>query len=619
MNLFADTKAGRADWLGAAIPLTGLPCKADNLEVQKRSVLRQMNQVALPASGRPASRAWLCALEMTAKIEDAPARTFPVVIEELGLRFGEAPALFSRGETWSHAALAGRANQYARWALLQGIEKGDTVCLLMPNRPDYLAIWLGLSRIGVVVALINANLTGETLAHVISAAAPKHIIVDTRLDAALEGLQTNAMVWRHGAAFAEQVSALPGGPLADCEKRDVRLADPALLIYTSGTTGLPKAAYVSHHRVMMWTHWFAGMMNASAEDRLYNCLPMYHAVGGVVASGAVLLAGGSVVLREKFSASTFWEDVARSGATIFQYIGELCRYLLKTEGGDHRLRLICGNGLSADIWEAFQARFEIPQILEFYAATEGNFSLYNAEGKPGAIGRVPGFLRHRFAIALIQRGPDGEILRGPDGFCRTVATGEAGEAIGRIAEGTARFEGYSDAAATAKKILRHVFEPGDAWVRTGDLMRQDAAGFYYFVDRLGDTFRWKGENVATTEVAALLAAYPGVKATIVYGVGIAQQDGKVGMTALETDDRFDRSGLPAYLTARLPPYARPIFLRLVSSLAVTETFKPKKQDLAAEGFNPAHVRDALYADTGNGYEKLDAALYTRINSGLIRF
>ena len=187
----------------------------------------------------------------------------------------------------------------------------------------------------------------------------------------------------------------------------VTLADPALLIYTSGTTGLPKAAFVSHHRVMMWTHWFAGMMNAGPEDRLYNCLPMYHSVGGVVASGAVLLAGGSVVLREKFSVSGFWDDIAQSGATIFQYIGELCRYLMKTEPRPHSLRLVCGNGLAADIWEAFQARFAIPQILEFYAATEGNFSLYNVEGKPGAIGRM----RRPFCSIKLRHRPDSARIR----------------------------------------------------------------------------------------------------------------------------------------------------------------------------------------------------------------
>ena len=523
-----------------------------------------------------ASKAWLRALELTAKIDGEPNRIFPRVIEELGAAFGAATALLSPTESVSHAELASRARRYARWALGQGLVKGEVVALLMPNCPDYLAIWLGITRIGGVVALINTNLRDQALAHCLPVAEPKHIIVAESLAPALVGIQTGAQIWRHGPAFADLVAKISGAPLTAEEERDVTLTDPALMIHTSGTTGLPKAAHVSHHRVMMWTHWFAGLMDARASDRLYNCLPMYHSVGGVVASGAVLLKGGAVIIREKFSANAFWEDVEQSGATIFQYIGELCRYLLRgeTQTPAHHLRLACGNGLSGDIWEKFKSRFAIPQILEFYAATEGNFSLYNAEGKPGAIGRIPPFLRHRFGVALIRS--DGEVLRGPDSFCQAVAWGAPGEPIGRIAGGAARFEGYSDAAATARKILRDVFEKGDAWVRTGDLMRQDAQGFFYFVDRLGDTFRWKGENVATTEVAAALAAYPGVIAATVYGVAVQGADGKAGMAALETGDAFDLAGLKAHLKARLPDYAHPLFLRLVPSLAVTETFKQKK-------------------------------------------
>jgi fatty-acyl-CoA synthase len=327
-----------------------------------------------------------------------------------------------------------------------------------------------------------------------------------------------------------------------------------------------------------------------------------------------------VILREKFSASRFWNDVAQTKATIFQYIGELCRYLLKAsvEAPSHHLRLACGNGLSAEVWEKFQSRFHIPQVLEFYAATEGNFSLTNAEGKVGAIGRVPGFLKHRFGIALIKRDQDGEPLRGLDGYCLRAAIDQPGEAISKIGGGTARFEGYNDAAATARKIIRNVFEQGDAYVRSGDLMRQDVQGFYYFVDRLGDTFRWKGENVATTEVETALADCPGITGVTVYGVAVAGHDGKAGMAAVETNNDFELSGLKKHLAA-LPVYARPLFLRLVPLLTATETFKTKKAELAAQGFDPARISDPLYADAGEGFEVLDDALYARINSGLVRF
>jgi fatty-acyl-CoA synthase len=563
-----------------------------------------------------ASKAWLRALEMTAKIEDAPSRTFPAVIEDLGARFGDAPALMGPRETFSHAHLAARANRVARWALAQGIEKGDVVCLLLPNSCDYLALWLGITRIGGIVALLNTNLTGQALAHCIAVAQPKHMIVPEGM-----AIETGAQVWHHGAAFSALLDSFPGDALADHEKRDVTLNDRALLIYTSGTTGLPKAAHVSHRRVMSWTHWFAGLTGARPDDRLYNCLPMYHSVGGVVASGAVLLAGGAVILREKFSARAFWRDVADSGATVFQYIGELCRYLLASEGDvpAHKLRLAVGNGLSGDVWEAFQTRFAIPRILEFYAATEGNFSLYNAEGKPGAIGRIPPFLAHRFPTAIVQFDDEtGAPARGPDGLCIAVRRGESGEAIGKIAGGAARFEGYTDAAASEKKILRDVFVPGDAWVRSGDLMRQDAQGFFYFVDRIGDTFRWKGENVATTEVTAAVSSAPGVIAANVYGVAVPGHGGKAGMAALEVSNDFCLDAFRDHLALRLPPYARPLFVSIVESLAITETFKQKKHALAQDGFDPAVTGDLLFAYTGKEYELLDAALYARISSGLIR-
>jgi fatty-acyl-CoA synthase len=573
-----------------------------------------------------ASKAWLRALEMTAKIEDAPQRILPAVIQELGARFGEAPALIAPRETFSHARLAARANQVSRWALAQGIQKGDTVCLLLPNCPDYLALWLGITAIGGIAALLNTNLKGDALDHCIKVAAPSHIIAAECWSSALS---TTAQLWHYGGTFSRLLEAFSGAALAQDVRREVTLNDRALLIYTSGTTGLPKAAHVSHRRVMSWTHWFAGMTGAGPDDRLYNCLPMYHSVGGVVASGAVLLGGGAVILREKFSARAFWADVADSGATIFQYIGELCRYLLAAseashekelgEVPQHKLRLAVGNGLSGDVWNAFQTRFSIPQILEFYAATEGNFSLYNVEGRSGSIGRIPPFLAHRFPTAIVKFDDEtGAPARGADGLCRAVARGESGEAIGKIAGGAARFEGYTDAAATEKKILRDVFAPGDAWVRSGDLMRQDAQGFFYFVDRIGDTFRWKGENVATTEVAAAAATAPGVKAANIYGVTVPGQSGRCGMAALEAEDGFDPQAFRAHMTLRLPAYARPVFLRIVDSLALTETFKQKKHVLAPEGFDPAAISDPLFADCGQGYVALDAELYARISSGLIR-
>jgi fatty-acyl-CoA synthase len=603
----------------------------DMVELQT-SVPRPPDRRSTPA------RAWMRALEATARIADDPTRTLPTVIAELGEKFGERPALLSDRETLSFAALARRMNRYSRWALAQGVEPGATVCLLMPNRPEYLAIWLGITRVGGIVALLNTNLTGQALAHCIATASPTHIIVAAELAPALEAampfLSEMPKVWWHGEAEARgaridlAVDALSGDdpPVVGAPPRH---EDRALLIYTSGTTGLPKAAHVSHHRIMTWSHWFAGLADIEPDDRMYDCLPLYHSVGGVVATGAALVGGGSVVIQERFSARQFWDDIARWDCTLFQYIGELCRYLNAAPPHPaeraHRLRLACGNGMNADVWRVFEKRFAIPNILEFYAATEGNFSLYNVEGKVGAIGRIPAFLMARNPIELVKFDVDSDApLRGPDGFCIRCDRNEPGEAIGRIGGNgrdlSARFEGYTNRADTEKKILRDVFAPGDAYMRSGDLMRIDEQGFFYFVDRIGDTFRWKGENVSTQEVASVLCAFPGIAEAAVYGVAIPGTEGRAGMALLAADDALDLTALVEHLRA-LPDYARPVFLRLGAKLEITATFKHKKHDLAKEGFDPSRIADPLYVfDRARGaYVALDTGRFAQIAAGAMRF
>jgi fatty-acyl-CoA synthase len=440
-------------------------------------------------------------------------------------------------------------------------------------------------------------------------------------------------IWIHGgnsneAGIDAALEKMDVSPLSLVERRGVIISDRALLIYTSGTTGLPKAASVSHRRILNWGGWFAGLTGASPEDRLYDCLPVYHSVGGIVAPCSMLTAGASVVLSDKFSVGRFWQDIVRWDCTLFQYIGELCRYLLKAPSSEfetrHRLRLACGNGLRGDVWEAFQARFAIPQILEFYAATEGNFSLYNVEGRPGAIGRIPPLLAHRFPAAIVRLDMDAGIpVRNQDGLCIPCARGEAGEAIGRIGiadDGGGRFEGYTDAGETEKKILRNVLAPGDAWFRTGDLMKIDEGGYFHFVDRVGDTFRWKGENVATSEVNEAILDCPCLVDATTYGVVIPGADGRAGMAGIVVDDRFDLTGFWDHISRRLPAYACPVAIRICAALDSTETFKQKKQELMREGFDPALVKDPLFfRDEKSGtYRPIDAACYARILDGSIR-
>ena len=578
------------------------------------------------------------ALDAVSAASRDPARTLPVIIGELAGRYGEAPALLSERETLSFRALADRMNRYSRWALAQNIRPGDVVALLMPNRPEYFAIWLGVTQVGGVVALLNTNLTDRALAHCIEVAAARHVIVADELAPAYASaaphLATAPTLWLHGceslvgARIDRLVDALEGGELTAPDRRDVRQDDRALCIYTSGTSGLPKAANVSHRRIVAWSCWFAALGDFRADDRMYNCLPMYHSVGGVVAVASALLNGGSAFIAERFSARRFWDEVACWDCTIFQYIGELCRYLTNAPdhpaAHSHKLRLACGNGLSADVWTAFQQRFAVPRILEFYAATESNFSLFNVEGQVGAIGKIPGFLKLRDPVALVRiSSKDHQPERGADGFCLRCAPNEPGEALGRIAidsgDLASRFEGYTNAGETEKKILRNVFKSGDAWMRSGDLMRMDERGYYFFIDRLGDTFRWKGENVAAQEVAAVLCACPGVAEAAVYGVSVPGQEGRAGMAWLAANGRIDLAEVARRL-GMLPAYARPVFIRIAESLDVTATFKHKKSEMARQGYDPAAIKDPLFVhDRGEAaYVPLDRARFALMESGEFR-
>jgi fatty-acyl-CoA synthase len=562
-----------------------------------------------PVPGQPgrgaALKSWIRALEAIKVIDDSPETTLPGLLDGLADTYGDRRALLGEGEAVSFRALAARSHRIARWAIAQNFTAGQVICLLMPNCPDYVAIWLGLTRAGCVVALINTNLIADALLHSIQIVGSTHLIVGGGLLAGVaaitDRLTPGSHIWVTGGTPTDdwprfEPECHSPAPLPAAELAPPTSKELALLIYTSGTTGAPKAVRVTHGRMMEWSFWFAGMMNVRPDDRLYDCLPLYHSTGGVVAIGAMLVSGGSVMIRARFSSTRFWDDVVDGECTIFQYVGELCRYLVGSPAHprerQHKLRLACGNGLQGDVWTRFVQRFGVAQILEFYAATEGSVSLYNCEGKPGAIGRVPPALAHRFPVRLIRCDAEtGAAQRDVAGLCIACGPDEVGEAIGQVQHAprspARRFDGYTDAAGSARKLLADVFISGDCWFRTGDLMRKDTAGYYYFVDRIGDTFRWKGENVASTEVAGVLRACPGITDAVVYGVTVPGHEGRAGMAAITTDDRFDLTGLRAHLAARLPGYAQPLFLRISNALDVTGTFKLAKGRLMQEGYGGA--------------------------------
>ncbi len=567
------------------------------------------------------------------------SRIFPNVLDNLAARHGDRVALLNDTETLTYNGLLARSNQYARWALDQGVGKGDTVALMMMNRPEYLAIWMGIIRVGGVVALINTNLTGQPLAHCLNIVRARHLIVGPELAAAVEGahalLDPPPRIWVAGQSSAgherieHAIDKLPDDAIPAADRPAITTEDPALYIYTSGTTGLPKAAVINHYRVQGGMAAYSAVCRSGPDDRIYNTLPLYHTTGGILAPGVALWTGGSCFIRERFSARQFWDDVVAHDCTMFQYIGELCRYLLNapTSPGEtrHKIRLCNGNGLRPDIWMDFKTRFRIPEIVEWYAATEGNVILFNMDGKPGAVGRIPKWLERRFQTKIVRFDVKTETpVRGPDGFCIECGPGEIGEAIGRISNDPSapgqRFDGYADKSETARKVLENAFEQGDRWFRTGDLLKKDERGYFFFIDRVGDTFRWKGENVATSEVAEAITVFPGVRDANVYGVEVAGHEGNAGMAALVVEDHFDLAGLRAHIDGQLPAYARPIFLRIKREIEVTGTFKQKKVELRKEGFDPQHISDNLYfsdPETGS-FRKLDAALHERIQAGEFR-
>jgi len=560
-------------------------------------------------------------------------------IEEAVDKFGDAVAIEDEHRALTYREFDALANRYAHWARSRNLRRSDVIGLVMTNRAEYLAAWLGFSKVGIATALINTNLSGQALAHCLNIVGVAQVVADEdtwkQVEDARPFVTRTVMLWVIGLKPQDEADArrnLDNAVRSGSSVRPLRSVrdgltnrDTALYIYTSGTTGLPKAARIPHSRARTYMRAFAGCTRSTPQDRIFNVLPLYHSTGGLVGVGPALLNGGRLILRKKFSASSFWKDVKDSQATMFVYIGELCRYLVNCPPHEderaHKLTLAFGNGLRPDVWTEFQSRFAIPNILEFYGSTEGNVSLFNFDGKPGAIGRVPKMMKKQINIRLVRFDVDtNEPVRGPNGLCQEASPGEIGEAIGAIGNDIRHdFSGYADKAASQKKVLTDVFARGDKWFRTGDLMRQDSEGYFYFIDRIGDTYRWKGENVSTSEVEQRLAEAPGVKEVIAYGVPVPGAEGKAGMVTLVMDGKFSAKDFAAYASEQLPPYARPMFVRIAKNLETTGTFKYRKVDLVADGFDPEKVGAGLYVRGGkSGYQKLSSAGYEEILNGTFR-
>lgn len=568
-------------------------------------------------------------------------------VAEKARTIGQKVFLMFEDQRITYADFDRQVTRYAKAAARMGLKKGDVVALVMENRPEYLYTVYGMNRLGVTTALINTNLMGKPLTHVLNASGMKALIlgaecVDSyqRIASDLEVPADRVFIERSEAPDAalpqgtqdlvSYIDAVGDEVLAGYTMNPGIGDDIFVYIYTSGTTGLPKAGRFPNVRYFAGAYGIGGAGAAvGSDDVIYVCLPLYHASAFVLGVSFALAHGGQLGLGRRFSASRFWDEVRQYEATILVYIGEICRYLVgqprRPDERLHKVRAATGNGMRPDVWREFVDRFGIEKIHEFYASTEGNANMINLNGHVGAVGQLNMITKITYNIALVKWDPETEEpIRNAEGFCIPCDPNEPGELLGEIGDKRVnqRFDGYVDREATKKKIARDVFKKGDAFFRTGDLLKMDDDGYFYFVDRIGDTFRWKGENVSTNEVADVLTSHPQIEVANVYGVAVPDADGRAGMAAITTvnNEEPDWQGIYAYVRENLPEYAQPVFIRQTQAAELTATFKLRKVELQKEGFDPGVVSDPLVMrDPQEGaYVPLKQSLYEKICGGAQR-
>ncbi|KAM8987133.1 long-chain fatty acid transport protein 1 [Ara ararauna] len=566
--------------------------------------------------------------------------TVPKMFQEVVLRHPDKVALIyeATGEQWTFRRLDEYSNAVANCCYQQGFRMGDVIAIFMESRPEFVGLWLGMAKVGIEAALINFNLRLDSLVYCVRTSGAKAVIFGGELSSAIS--EVNGMLGKNMAKFCSgdynpalvPVETRHLDPLLSTASKSAPaqipgkgLDDRLFYIYTSGTTGMPKAAIVVHSRYYRITAFGYYAYKMHPDDVLYNCLPLYHSAGNIMGVGQCLIHGLTVVIRKKFSASRFWDDCVKYRCTVIQYIGEICRYLLnqpvREAEAQHHVRLAVGNGLRPIIWEDFTKRFRIKQIGEFYGATECNCSIANLDGKVGACGFNSRILPGVYPIQLVKVNEDTmELIRDSQGLCIPCRPGEPGLLVGQInqQDPLRRFDGYVNQSATSKKIASNVLRKGDQAYLSGDVLVMDDLGYMYFRDRSGDTFRWRGENVSTTEVEGTLSRVLNQTDVAVYGVEVPGVEGKAGMAAIaDPKAKVSPNVLYQELQKVLPAYARPIFLRLLPQVDTTGTFKIQKTRLQMEGFDPHQTSDRLYfLDLKLGkYVPLDECLYERICAG----
>ena len=561
-------------------------------------------------------------------------------LERTAAQHPERPALLDESRTLSYQQFNAWANRLAWGLKADGVKHGSVVAVMLENRLEQLVLLAALAKLGAVGALINTTQRGKVLTHSLNLAKPSFFVIGEELLQAFVEVRNEVQgaeqscYWLADCDTLKDAGKAPNGWVnlakrsigqSDANLPDslqVKLKDPLFYIYTSGTTGLPKASITSHGK---WIKAYGGFGHAGLAlqptDVLYLTLPLYHSNAVTVSWGSALAGGAAIAVRRKFSASAFWKDVAFYQATCFGYIGELCRYLLNQpecpEEKNNSLTCMIGNGLRPSIWNEFKTRFDVQRITEFYASSEGNIGFTNVFNFDNTVGYSPA----TFAIVSYDLENDRPV-RNAKGFLAKTEQGQPGLLISEISKKWP-FDGYTDPAKSEAAILRDVFKKGDAWYNTGDLMRNIGCKHAQFVDRLGDTFRWKGENVSTTEVESLLGAFPGIEDAVVYGVEIPETNGRCGMAALRlsNDAQLDPHALAQYLDKEMPAFAAPLFIRLLTEVETTGTFKYKKTDLKQVAYDPAQTQDPLLVRLpgSDSFEPVCSQLYGQIQQASYRF
>ncbi|XP_061172965.1 long-chain fatty acid transport protein 2-like [Saccostrea echinata] len=566
--------------------------------------------------------------------------------EETVKKHRDKTMLVYDNKTFTYNEGNARSNKFANAALSLGLERGDVVAIVLANEPDFIWTFLGLQKIGVQMAFINFNLRNESLVHVIKVAEPKMIFISRDTD--LQNPVSEILQELHGIPvyhFGESRDSnfIPMDSIIERSSNEnvgedirkcIRMKDNSLYIYTSGTTGLPKAAYIPNEKLVKGA-WSMAIQNLCQDDIVYTALPLYHSSASLIALGNVLRTGATLVLKKKFSASRFISDCREHNVTVVHYVGELLRYVAATPPSssdtNHCIRCAFGNGLRKDVWKIMLERFKIPHIYEFYAATEMPVGLANINNIVGAVGRMSPLLKFSLPCEFVLYDKENEdVLRNKNGLCVLAPLESSGLLLIKLDERRRlTFEGYKGKESERKKkLVFNVIRHGDCYINTGDAFTRDKDYFVYFSDRLGDTFRWKGENVSTTEVANILMELELVSDICVYGVRIGENEGKAGMAALTLQTQPENLSLKVeqlnsiaeHCVKQLPAYARPRFIRVVKEFIYTSTFKQSKLKLKEEGYDLNKVTSPVYFldCKENNYKQMTPEIQKDIDSGKIK-